>query len=428
MSNRPEPALEQARESDQRDPLRSFRKQFWIPNKADGGEQLYFCGNSLGLQPRGVAAAVAEELGAWRELGVEGHFKGARPWLAYNDLLRGPMAELVGAKPLNVVVMNALTVNLHLMMVSFYRPRGQRRQILIEQQSFPSDRQAVESQIRMHGLDPQECLVEIAPCGDARIIEEAAIEDYLAKNGERVALVLWPGVQYASGQFFDLKRIADAAHNAGAMCGFDLAHAVGNVPLQLDASGVDFAVWCTYKYLNSGMGAVAACYVNHEQSARADLTRLHGWWGNDPRSRFEMRPEFAPASGADAWQLSNPPILAMAPIRVSLELFQQAGMARLRAKSVEMTAYLERLIRSELADTIEIITPAEPQRRGCQLSLRVRAGRAAGRNLFERLEAAGSIPDWREPDVIRVAPVPFYNRFEDCWQFVRQVRELTGKT
>ncbi len=427
MSNRLEQAREQARELDRGDPLSGFRAQFWIPNKADGGEQLYFCGNSLGLQPRGVASAVEEELSAWRELGVEGHFKGKRPWISYNDLLRVPMAELVGAQAQEVVVMNTLTVNLHLMMISFYQPRGQRRQILIEEQSFPSDRHAVESQIRMHGLDPAECLVEIPPSRDDRNINETAIENYLAENGERVALVLWPGVQYATGQFFDLERIVSAAHGAGALCGFDLAHAVGNVPLNLHNCGVDFAVWCTYKYLNSGMGAVAGCFVSQRHGGRQDLPRLHGWWGNDPASRFKMQPGFTPANGADAWQLSNPPILSMAPIRVSLQIFQQAGMAALRKKSVEMTAWLEQLIQAELGDAIEIITPSDPGRRGCQLSLRVSAGRTAGRNLFERLEAAGTIPDWREPDVIRLAPVPLYNRFEDCWQFVNQVRGYLGE-
>ena len=423
MNNRLERAREQARELDRTDPLGGFRERFWIPKKADGGEQLYFCGNSLGLQPKDVAAAVREELDAWREMGVEGHFKGRRPWISYNEVLRGPMAGLVGAKAREVVLMNTLTVNLHLMMISFYQPRGQRRQILIEAQSFPSDRQAVESQIRMHGLDPAECLVEIAPEGNRRNIDESSIERYLAENGERVALVLWPGVQYATGQFFDLARIVSAAHGAGANCGFDLAHAVGNVPLQLHDSGADFAVWCTYKYLNSGMGAVAGCFVHQRHDGRDDLPRLHGWWGNDPASRFEMRPGFTPASGADAWQLSNPPILAMAPIRVSLQLFQQAGVTALRNKSLEMTGWLEQLIQSELAESIEIITPSDPGRRGCQLSLRVTAGRAAGLRLFRRLEAAGTIPDWREPDVIRVAPVPFYNRFEECWQFIHQVRE-----
>ena len=428
MSNTLEWARDQARELDRNDALSHFRDQFWIPGKADGGEHLYFCGNSLGLQPKGVKAAVLDELTAWQELGVEGHFRGQRPWMFYNDLLRGPMAELIGAKPREVVLMNSLTVNLHLMMISFYQPRGLRKRILIEQQSFPSDRYAVESQIRMHGLDPAECLVEIAPRGDGRIIDESVIEDYLAEHGEHVALVLWPGVHYASGQFFDLERIAKSAHKAGAMCGFDLAHAVGNVPLNLRESDVDFAVWCTYKYLNSGIGAVAGCYVNERHDQSDDLTRLHGWWGNDPETRFLMRPEFAPARGAEGWALSNPPILAMAPIRVSLELFQQAGMTALRKKSVAMAAYLEQLIQSELKDSLEIITPTDPERRGCQLSLRVLAGRTAGRDLFQQLEAAGTLPDWREPDVIRVAPVPMYNRFEDCWLFVNQVKGLLGKT
>jgi kynureninase len=321
-----------------------------------------------------------------------------------------------------------LTVNLHLLMISFYRPQGQRKRVLIEKNSFPSDRYAVESQIRMHGLDPAECLVEIAPESMTRNLDETVIEDYLAEHGEHVALVLWPGVQYASGQFFDLARIVSAAHKAGAMCGFDLAHAVGNVPLELDASNVDFAVWCTYKYLNSGMGAIAGCFVNERHANKDGLTRLHGWWGTDPEARFMMAPEFIPASGAEAWVMSNPPILAMAPIRVSLDLFKQAGMAELRKKSVEMTAYLERLIHAELADSLEVITPAQPERRGCQLSLRVLGGRNAGRALFEQLEAAGTIPDWREPDVIRVSPVPMYNRFEDCWLFVNQVKGLLGKT
>ena len=416
-------SLEQARELDRHDPLADFRKQFWIPKKTDGDEQLYFCGNSLGLQPKGVKAAVLEELTAWQDNGVEGHFEGPRPWLSCNDELRGPMAGLIGAKPHEVVFMNTLTVNLHLMMVSFYRPHGQRNRILIEQQSFPSDRYAVESQIRMHGLDPDQCLVEITASGDDRIINETSIEDYLAEHGDKVALVLWPGVHYASGQFFDLERIATATHKAGAMCGFDLAHAVGNLPLKLHASGADFAVWCTYKYLNSGPGAVAACFVHERHGDRTDLTRLHGWWGNDPESRFLMGSEFVPASGADAWQLSNPPILAMAPIRISLDLFRQAGMSKLRDKSIKMTAYLEHLIQIELNDSLEIITPRDPQRRGCQLSLRVLDGRDAGRALFEQLEQDGTIPDWREPDVIRVAPVPMYNRFEDCWQFVKQVRD-----
>ena len=419
-------SLEQAQELDRQDSLRGIRDHFHIPRKADGNEQLYFCGNSLGLQPKGVKAAVLEELDAWQNLAVEGHFKGQRPWLSYNDLLREPMAELIGAKPREVVLMNSLTVNLHLMMISFYRPGGRRNKILIEQQSFPSDRYAVESQIRMHGLDPADCLVEIEPSDNRRTIDEKDVEDYLALYGDQVALVLWPGVHYASGQFFDLERIAKSAHSAGAFCGFDLAHAVGNVPLNLRKSDVDFAVWCTYKYLNSGMGSVAGCFVNERHGDHDELARLHGWWGNHPETRFLMEPEFVPAEGAEAWVLSNPPILSMAPIRVALDLFNQVGMTELRKKSIAMTAYLEQLIRAELNDSLEIVTPPEPERRGCQLSLRVLAGRDAGRALFEQLEAAGTIPDWREPDVIRVAPVPMYNQFEDCWRFVKQVKGFLG--
>jgi kynureninase len=415
--------LELARKLDAQDPLRHMREQFWIPTRADGSEQLYFCGNSLGLQPKTAEAAVMEELQAWRDQAVEGHFKGRRPWLSYNDILRGPMASLVGAKPEEVVFMNTLTVNLHLLMISFYRPHGRRNRIVIEQQCFPSDRYAVESQIRLHGLDPAECLVEIG-AADSRLIDESELEAYLAGHGDTVALVLWPGVQYATGQFFDLGRVAAAAQAAGALCGFDLAHAVGNVPLDLGATAVDFACWCTYKYLNSGQGAIAACYVNEKHARDPDIPRLNGWWGTDEASRFLMGPEFIPASGAAAWQVSNPPILAMAPIRASLAMFEAAGMPALRDKSVRITAFLEQLVRDELGQWIDIITPAEPQRRGCQLSLRVMAGARAGRQLFEQLEAAGTIPDWREPDIIRVSPVPMYNRYEDCWRFVEQVKRF----
>ena len=414
-------AYEKARKLDREDPLRAMRDHFWIPTKEDGSEQLYFCGNSLGLQAKTVESAVLEELQSWKQLGVEGHFKGERPWLTYNELLRKPMATLVGAKPEEVVFMNTLTVNLHMMMISFYRPDGQRNRIVIEQQSFPSDRYAVESQIRLHGLDPDECLVEIAADPDTRLIGEDRLEAYLDEHGENVALVLWPGVQYASGQVFDLDRITAATHKAGAHCGFDLAHAAGNIPMDLHENGVDFACWCTYKYLNAGTGAIAACFVHERHSERSDLPRLNGWWGNAPESRFEMAPEFIPAKGAEAWQASNPPILAMAPIRASLDIFSEVGMDALRTKSTRMTAYLEELIKTELAEWIDIITPAEPHRRGCQLSLRVLGGAASGRALFEHLEAMGTIPDWREPDIIRVSPVPLYNRYEDCWLFVEQV-------
>jgi len=414
--------LERARALDRADDLAHFRDEFWIPRHTDGSEQLYFCGNSLGLQPRRLADALALELEAWRKLGVEGHFKGVHPWMPYHEFLREPLAELTGSLPSEVVAMNSLTVNLHLLMVSFYRPRGKRRQILIERQPFPSDRYAVESQIRLHGLNPSECLVELGADGDERLIDESLIEAYLSERGGEVALVLWPGVHYVSGQWFDLARITRAAHGAGALAGFDLAHAAGNVPLALHEDGPDFATWCSYKYLNSGAGAVAGAFVHERHHGRDDLPRLHGWWGADPRTRFRMGPEFIPAPGADAWQLSNPPILAMAPVRVALELLVEAGMGRLRAKSVALTAYLEETLRRDVDDIIEIITPAERGRRGCQLSLCVRGGREQGRALFGFLEDHGVVTDWREPDVIRVAPVPLYNRFEDCWGLVRNIR------
>ena len=412
-------AREQARELDRQDPLAEFRERFWIPRHTDGSDQLYFCGNSLGLQPRALADEMARELTAWKELGVAGHFEGRFPWMPYHEFLREPLANLAGALPSEVVAMNSLTVNLHLMMVSFYRPEGNRRRIVIEQQAFPSDRYAVASQIRYHGLDPGDCLVELGPTN----IDESEIEAFLEEEGDTVALVLWPGVQYATGQVFDLQRVAHAARAAGASIGFDLAHSAGNVPLALHDSGCDFAAWCSYKYLNSGAGAVAGCFVHERHSGRDDLPRFHGWWGHDQDSRFRMGHDFIPAAGADAWQLSNPPILAMAPLRVSLAEFESAGMDRLREKSLAMTGFLAQLIKHELDEVLQIITPLDPDRRGCQLSLRVRSGHEAGRELFEYLEHHGVVTDWREPDIVRAAPVPLYNRYEDCWGLVERILE-----
>lgn len=423
-------ALNRARTLDADDPLAGFRDRFWIPRHTDGNDQLYFCGNSLGLQPRALAEEMEQELAAWKELGVAGHFEGRHPWMPYHEFLREPLARLTGARPHEVVAMNALTVNLHLMMVSFYRPRGTRRKIVIEKQAFPSDRYAVTSQIRFHGLDPEECLVELGPAGARRergdrCIDEGEIEAFLESEGQSVALILWPGVQYATGQVFDLGRIARAARAAGAAVGFDLAHSAGNVPLALHDWGCDFAAWCSYKYLNAGAGAVAGCFVHERHSQRTDLPRFHGWWGHEEETRFQMRHDFVPAPGADAWQLSNPPILAMAPLRVSLAEFERAGMDRLREKSIRLTGYLSDLVAAELGDVLEIVTPLEETRRGCQLSLRVRSGHEHGRDLFRYLENHGVITDWREPDIIRVAPVPLYNRFEDCWGFVDHVLRWT---
>lgn len=415
--------LAEARERDAADPLRDFRDGFSIPHHSDGSDKLYFTGNSLGLMHRASAEALDEVVTAWREHGVDGHFVGERPWTRYHELLRDGVAELTGSRPGEVVTMNTLTVNLHLGMVGFYRPEGRRRRVVIERHAFPSDRYAVESQIRWHGLDPDDCLVELAPGPGERLLDESAIEDYLMAEGESVALLLWPGVQYATGQVFDLPRVAAAARAAGANVAFDLAHAIGNVPVALHDSGCDFAVWCNYKYLNAGPGAVGGMFVHERHHGRTDVPRFNGWFGNDLATRFRMAPEFDPAPGADAWVLSTPPTLAIAPLLGSLQVFRDAGFERLRRKSLDMTGWLAAAIRAQLDGILEILTPLEPERRGCQLSLRVRAGRARGRALFEYLEASGAMPDWREPDVIRVAPVPLYNRYEDCARFVSLVRQ-----
>lgn len=414
-----DPTESEAIAADAADPLAGFRDEFLVPPHA-GREQVYLCGNSLGLQPRAVRAALEAELDDWAKLAVEAHFRGQHAWMPYHTFVREHLAEIAGALPHEVVAMNSLTVNLHLMLASFYRPVPGRAAILVEARAFPSDRHAVESQIRFHGHDPAAELIELEPDEPNGTISMAAIERAIALHGPRLALVLWPGVQYLTGQSFDLRAIAGAARAAGAAAGFDLAHAIGNLELALHDSGADFAVWCSYKYLNSGPGAVAGCFV-HERHARADLPRLAGWWGHDPATRFRMGPEFLPAYGADGWQLSNPPILALAPLRVSLDVFHRAGMSRLREKSIALTGYLERLIRSRLSHVLAIATPAEAGRRGCQLSLRVQGPREAGRALFEHLSRDGIVCDWREPDVIRVSPTPLYNRRTDCLRFARSV-------
>jgi len=412
-----------AQAADAADPLRAFRDEFLIPPHA-GHDSVYFCGNSLGLQPRAVRAALTAELDDWAQLGVEGHFKGRLPWMDYHEFVRDHLAEVVGAQPSEVVAMNTLGVNLHLMMVSFYRPTAERPAILMEAGAFPTDRYALESQVRFHGHNPADALIELEPDEPNGTLSIAAIERALAEHGPRIALVLLPGVQYRSGQAFDLKAITELGHRHGCTVGFDLAHAVGNLPIQLHDSGADFAIWCSYKYLNSGPGAVGGAFV-HERHARTTLPRFAGWWGHDKSSRFLMGPEFVPTPGADGWQLSNPPILALAPLRVSLEIFHRAGMARLREKSLRLTGYLEWLVNTQLADVLEVVTPAEPARRGAQLSIRVLGGRARGRALFDYLMEHGVIGDWREPDVIRISPAPLYNRFADCLAFAGSAQAWT---
>ncbi len=403
---------------DAADPLASFRDEFHIPQHA-GNDQTYFCGNSLGLQPKATRQALIDELDDWARLGVEGHFRGRHPWMPYHEFVRAGLAHVAGALPSEVVAMNSLTANLHLMMMSFYRPSRERPAILIEQGAFPSDRYAVESQIRFHGFDPADCLIEVAPDADSGTISMATIARAIDTHRDRLALVLWPGVQYRSGEVHDLAEIARLGHAAGAAVGFDLAHGIGNLPLRLHDANADFAVWCSYKYLNSGPGAIAGCFV-HERHARTDRPRFAGWWGHDQATRFKMGPDFVPTPGAEGWQLSNPPILALAPLRVSLDIFQRADITRLRKKSKAMTAFYAEAIETVLGTHLDIVTPRDPERRGCQLSLRVRAGRERGRALFEHLERHGIIGDWREPDVIRVSPTPLYNRYGDVLALLRE--------
>ena len=412
-------AFAQAR--DAADPLRGFRDEFFIPQH-DGKPQAYFVGNSLGLQPKGARAHVEEVLDKWATEAVEGHFTGSAQWMPYHELVRDPLARVVGAQPSEVVAMNSLTANLHLMLVSFYQPTIERTAILVEAGSFPSDRYAVESQLKYRGLPPQHTLIEVEPDQPDGTFSMQAIERAINENGKRLALVLWPGVQYRTGQAFDLKEIARLGHAAGAIVGFDLAHAVGNLPLQLHDSGADFAVWCHYKYMNSGPGAVAGCFV-HERHARTQRPRFAGWWGNDKDVRFKMGPQFDPTPGADGWQLSNPPILGLAPLRASLDQYERATMPALRAKSESLTGYLEQLIDADLRDVLQVITPRDAAQRGCQLSIRVIGGRERGRGLFDFLATRGVLGDWREPDVIRISPVPLYNTHADVLRFARTVRE-----
>ena len=426
-----EHTLAAARERDARDPLAGFRARFALPADARGEPLVYLCGHSLGLLPIAARELVNEELEEWARLAVQAHEHGRRPWVPYHENLTAGLAVLSGARPDEVVAMNSLTVNLHLMLASFYRPQGTRTRILIEAGAFSSDRHAVTSQIAWRGLDPQDALLELPPQAGEVTVPEEAIEASLARHGEEIALVLWPGVQFRTGQAFDIARIARAAHAAGCIAGFDLAHSIGNTPLSLHAADADFAVWCSYKYLNGGPGAIGGCFVHQRHSEAQPRTshggtlpgtRLAGWWGHEQPTRFLMEPQFRAASGAAAWQISNPPILAAAPLIASLSIFLQAGSEALRAKSVALTGFLEELLRP-LAPEVQILTPREPERRGGQLSLRLAAGEHRGKQVFDALGARGIVCDWRSPDIIRVAPVPLYNRFEDVWRFACALRD-----
>lgn len=408
-------SLSFARQLDRQDPLKKFRQQFLIP-PVNGKPSIYFCGNSLGLEPRSVKKYLLEELEDWAKLGVEGHLHGKRPWLYYHHLTKKPLARLVGAKPSEVVAMNQLTVNLHVMLSTFYRPTSNRFKILTEAGAFSSDQYAVESQIRLHGLDPEKVLVELGPRAGEHTLRNDDILETIRAAGNQLALVLFGGVQYYSGQFFNLKAITAAAHASGAYAGFDLAHAIGNVPLNLHRDDADFAVWCSYKYLNSGPGSIAGAFV-HERHATSGLPRMAGWWGHQEKDRFKMRKGFIPMTGVDGWQISNFPVLTGAAHLASLELFDQAGMTSLRKKSILLTGYLSYLLNKidPIRKSFHVITPANAAERGCQLSILM--NHQEGQRVFKKITKAGVIADWREPNVIRIAPVPLYNTFEDVYRF-----------
>ncbi len=411
-----------ARKMDRNDPLSSYRKKFLIP-KHNGKPAVYFVGNSLGLQPMNTKKYVNDELEDWGTLGVDGHFHGKRPWMHYHKFSKKALAGIVGAKPIEVVAMNQLTVNLHLMMVSFYQPTKKRFKIIIEAGAFSSDQYAVESQFKYHKLNPDAALVELKPRQGEHTLRTEDILQSIDNHGNQLALVLLSGVQYYTGQFFNIKKITEAGHRSGAFVGFDLAHAVGNVPLQLHKDNVDFAVWCSYKYLNSGPGGIAGIFIHEKHKDDSNIPRFAGWWGHKENVRFQMKKGFIPMEGADGWQLSNVPVLSGAAHLASLKLFEEAGMFKLRNKSILLTGYLHSLLNEIDPRSVkfELITPSNPKDRGCQLSILMKKN---GKKVFNALMKKGIFTDWREPDVIRAAPVPMYNSFEDVYKFANTLSQV----
>jgi kynureninase len=407
-----------ARRMDAGDPLSRFRERFYLPEQTPGVPWIYFCGHSLGLEPKSVRAGLEEQLDAWATRGVLGHFAGETAWYTWEEKLRPSGAVLVGCRPDEVVFMNGLTVNLHLMLSTFYQPTRERFRILIDEPTFPSDRYAISSHVHQRGIDPKSAVLTIGPRPGEHLLHTEDVEDLLARRGKEIAVVLLAGVNFLTGQVLDLPRLTEAAHRQGCIVGLDLAHAAGNVPLALHDWDVDFASWCNYKYLNAGPGAVAGCFIHQKHGENLSLPRLAGWWGNDPQTRFRMQlePEFIPRPGAAGWQLSNPPILSLAPLAKSLELFQEAGMPALRERSLRLTGYLLDLLERLPQGSCDIITPREPDQRGAQVSL---ALTGKGREIHHTLERAGVLCDFREPNVIRAAPVPLYNTFEEVWRFVQ---------
>jgi kynureninase len=408
-------SLEFVREQDESDPLQDFRHRFHFPQHNDR-DVVYFTGNSLGLQPRSVRTTVDQALSDWATLGVEGHFHGQQPWWQYHTLFEEPLGRILGAKPHEVVAMNALTVNLHLLMITFYQPTATRYKVLCESGAFPSDQYVLETHLRSRGVNPDEAIIEIAPRPGEHVLHTDDICEAIREAGQSLAMVMFAGVQYYTGQLFDIKAITYAAHQVGAIAGFDLAHAAGNVPLSLHEWNVDFAAWCSYKYLNSGPGGIAGAYIHEKHAMRRDLPRFAGWWGNEESERFQMKKGFRAAEGARAWQLSNAPILIMAAHKAALDIFDEAQMEPLRTKSEHLTGFLEFIVRDVAGEgRITCITPTNPAERGAQLSMLLHGG--GGRAVFDFLLANGVIVDWREPNVIRAAPAPLYNSYEDVWRF-----------
>ncbi len=414
-------SLDFAKQLDQEDPISYLRNEFHIPRDKNGKEWLYFTGNSLGLQPKITSKYIEQELDDWANFGVEGHFEAKNPWLSYHELLTDTMAKVVGAKPVEVVVMNTLTTNLHLLMVSFYQPSKTKYKIIIESDAFPSDRYAVQSQLSFHGFDPEEALIEWKPKEGKELLDLEDLKSILDSQGDEVALLLIGGVNYYTGQYLDIKKIAELGHAKKCMVGIDLAHGAGNIQLNLHDSSIDFAAWCTYKYLNSGPGSLSGLFVHEKHAQRKDLPRFAGWWNHNKETRFNMRQPFDVMSGAEGWQLSNPPILSMAAIKASLDIFEKVGMDALVKKSKKLTGFFEYLVNEIASDTIKIITPTNPNERGCQLSLQVKN---ADKNLHKKLTENNIITDWREPDVIRCAPVPMYTSFEDVYHMVTILESL----
>ncbi|MAT90799.1 MAG: kynureninase [Flavobacteriaceae bacterium] len=419
-----ENTLSYAQQQDQQDPLRSYRDRFLFPKNDNGDPLLYFCGNSLGLQPKKTQEYLSQELEDWATYGVEGHTDARHPWMPYHEFLTEQMAQIVGAKPEEVIIMNTLSVNLHLMMVSFYQPTAERYKIIIERDAFPSDKYAVESQLQFHGFSPENGLILWEPREGEELCRFEDLESILKEKGHEVALLLIGSTNYYSGQSFPLAEITELGHQHGAKVGFDLAHGAGNIQPSLHEVGADFAVWCTYKYLNSGPGSLGGCFIHERHLDNTGLPRFSGWWGHDKATRFNMRHDFKPIPTAEGWQLSNPPILSMAAIRASLDIFAEAGMEALRKKSIQLTGYLEFLLESLQDPKINLITPKNPKERGCQLSIQVKD---ADKKLHEQLTKAGVISDWREPDVIRVAPTPLYNSFEDVYEFVNRLKRIRNE-